>query len=169
MVYDGPGRPLYFGSVLNEFKYHQLSLSFNITYRFDYYYRAAGISYNSILQGQGYDYGSFSQRWQAPGDELHTHVPSMPAQRNIFRDNVYNYSSVLAKRADNIRLQDFNLGYTFRGVQINNFRLNQFQVFIYANNLGILWKASKGKIDPDYANSDYPPVKTIAAGVKLNF
>lgn len=168
IVYDGPTRPIYFGSVLNEFKYHQLSLSFNITYRFDYYYRAAGISYNSILQGQGYDYGSFAQRWQAPGDELHTQVPSMPVQRNIFRDNVYNYSSALAKRADNIRLQDVNLGYTFRGLQINNFKLKQLQVFIYANNLGILWKATKGKIDPDYAISDYPPVKTIAAGIKIN-
>lgn len=168
IVYDGSTRPLYFGSVLNEFNYRHFSLSFNITYRFDYYYRAPGINYSSILQGQGYDFGSFADRWQKPGDESWTQVPSMPAQRSIYRDDVYNYSTILAKRADNARLQDINLTYTFSGVKINNFRINQFQVYLYANNLGILWKATKGRIDPDYVIADYPPVRTIAAGVKIN-
>jgi TonB-linked SusC/RagA family outer membrane protein len=169
LVYDGPTRPLYFGAFRNNFSYGPLSLSVNISYRFDYYYRANGISYNSILTGQGYNYGSFSQRWQNPGDELWTQVPSMPAVRDANRDNVYSYSSALAKKADNVRLQDFNLAYTINGLKINNFRINQLQVYIYANNLGLLWKATKGKVDPDYMNSDFPPVKTIAAGIKMNF
>lgn len=169
LVYDGPSRPLYFGAFRNNFSYGPLSLSVNISYRFDYFYRANGISYYDILSGQGYNYGNYSGRWQKPGDDLVTQVPSLPATRDIARDNVYNYSSALAKRGDNIRLQDFNLSYTLNAMKINKMRINQLQLYLYANNLGILWKATKGDIDPDYVNSDYPPVKTIAFGIKTNF
>jgi len=169
LVYDGPTRPLYFGALRNTFSYHALSLSFNIAYRFDYYYRANGITYSAILKGQGYDYGSYSQRWQKPGDEATTQVPSLPTAINANRDAVYNFSTVLAKRADNARFQDLNLTYTLGNLKINNFQLHQFQVYLYANNLGILWKATKGNIDPDYPDADYAPVRTIAAGIKTNF
>jgi hypothetical protein len=39
---------------------------------------------------------------------------------------------------------------------------------VYANNLGIIWKANHAGIDPDYI-SGTPNPKTIAAGLKIDF
>jgi TonB-linked SusC/RagA family outer membrane protein len=169
IVYNGPSRPAYFGAFRNNFNYKQLSLSFNISYRLGYYYRQNGISYGTILRGQGYNYGSYNQRWQQPGDEIKTQVPSVPSAIDFNRDAVFNYSSALVKNAGNIRLQDISLTYTFNDLRINRFKLNQFQVYLYANNVALLWKATKGIYDPDYAIAGYPPERTFAAGLKTNF
>ena len=168
LVYNGPARPLYFGSIRNTINYKNLSLSFNVTYRLKYFYRQQGISYNTILSGQGYTYGSYSLRWQKPGDEAFTSVPSLPVTKDTYRDDLYNYSTVLAKRADNIRLQDISLNYTFSNLRIKRLKFNQVQLYLYVNNLGIIWKATKGPIDPDYNLLDFPPVRTIAIGLKVN-
>jgi hypothetical protein len=39
---------------------------------------------------------------------------------------------------------------------------------MYANNLGILWKANNKGIDPDYI-AGTPNPRTIAAGVRIDF
>ncbi len=169
LVYDGPTRPVVFGSLRNIVAFKQFSLSANISYRFGYYYRQNGINYGTVLAGQGYAYGDYAQRWQKPGDEKTTQVPSLPAAIDNNRDQLYRYSTQLAKKADNIRLQDISLSYDVNAFKINRYAVRHLQVYLYMNNLGVLWKATKGPFDPDYATSNYPPVNTIAAGVKLNF
>jgi hypothetical protein len=46
--------------------------------------------------------------------------------------------------------------------------MNQLRIYVYANNLGILWRANNKGIDPDYV-SGIPNPKTIAAGLKIDF
>ena len=42
--------------------------------------------------------------------------------------------------------------------------------YLYANNVGILWKANRQGIDPDYVNiNDIPIPRTLALGCKLEF
>ena len=43
------------------------------------------------------------------------------------------------------------------------------QVYLYANNVGMLWKATDLSLDPDYAMATTPPIGTIAAGFKIEF
>ena len=49
--------------------------------------------------------------------------------------------------------------------------LQNIQFYTIANNLGILWKANKAGLDPDYdiANMAYPPPKSYAIGLKMGF
>jgi hypothetical protein len=44
----------------------------------------------------------------------------------------------------------------------------RLQVYLYANNLGILWRANKYHLDPDYG-SYYPAPRTFSLGFKTSF
>ncbi|WEA00730.1 SusC/RagA family TonB-linked outer membrane protein [Mucilaginibacter sp. SJ] len=169
LQFIGAARPTTYGALRNTFSFGQFSLSANVTYRFGYYFRQPGIAYNSILTGQGYYAGLYSQRWQHPGDENRTKVPSQPAGFNSSRDNFYNYSAALAEKGDNIRLQDISLSYALDKVALKSLPVRQMSVYFYANNLGIIWKATKTKFDPDYPTTAYPPVKTFSLGIKADF
>jgi len=169
LLYNGPARPVVFGAFRNTFSYKNFSLSANISYRFGYYFRQRGIFYASVLNGTGYYEGRYAERWQQPGDERHTTVPSLPASIDNARDSFYNYSSATMEKADNIRLQDISLAYEFNRSANRGLPFSRLQVYLYANNIGIIWKATKTRFDPDYPSADYPPVRTVALGLRGDF
>lgn len=156
LIYNGPSRPTIFGSFRNTMTYKNLSVSVNISYRFGYYFRRNSVLYNAILNGMG-GHGDYSKRWQKPGDELFTQVPSMPNDRDLNRDRLYTYSSYLVEKGDHVRLQDINLSY----------KLSSFQIYSYINNIGLIWKANKQGLDPD--NVLYKVPRTISFGFKADF
>lgn len=163
MVYSGPSRPPVFGAFRNTFSWKNLSLSANISYRLGYYFRRGSVSYGNTY-GLG-AHGDYENRWQNPGDEALTQVPAIPLATNNSRDNLYLNSEVLVEKGDHLRLQDIQLSYSLPG----RLKLRNMSFYLYANNLGILWKAASGSLDPDYATSAWPPPATLAAGMKLNF
>src|SRR5690606_25897747 len=88
----------------------------------------------------------YNQRWQSPGDENLTSVPSrpLPTLNNLAnRDVFYLMSEDLVEKGDNIRLQDIQLSYTFNKKVFTWLGNTSVQFYGYANNIGILWKASK--------------------------
>ncbi|MCZ4224834.1 SusC/RagA family TonB-linked outer membrane protein [Pedobacter rhodius] len=169
IVYNGPARPTTYGAVRNTFTYKQFAISANISYRFGYYFRQPGIFYSNVLSGRGYYEGRYGERWQKPGDELTTTVPSQPDAINNARDDFYNYSLATVQKAANIRIQDINLSYEFSRNLFPRLPFSRMQVYVYANNIGIIWKATKTHFDPDYPAADYTPVRTVAAGIKADF
>jgi len=169
LIYAGPARPVSYGALRNTFTYGQFSLSANISYRLGYYFRRPGVIYSGILSGQGYYQGRYGERWQKPGDELITSVPSMPAAINSARDDFYNFSTATVEKADHIRLQDISLSYDFGKSLLQRLSLSKLQVYLYANNLGGIWKSTKTRFDPDYSVADYLPVRTVAVGIKADF
>lgn len=166
--YNGPARPTKFGSLRNTFSIGAVSLSANISYRFGYYFRKSSVNYIDVLNGIGSS-GDYADRWQQPGDESHTNVPSLPAIADNNRDNFYLYSSALVAKADNIRLQEVTLSYDLNKSQFKSLPFSSIRFYLYMNNVGLIWKAAKGNIDPDYATSVYPPVKTLSLGLKADF
>ncbi|WEK21646.1 MAG: SusC/RagA family TonB-linked outer membrane protein [Candidatus Pedobacter colombiensis] len=166
IIYNGPARPTFFGAVRNTVTWRNLSLSANVSFRLGYYFRKNSVRYSTILNAQG-GHGDYSKRWQKPGDELTTQVPSMPTQININRDNFYSYSETLVGKGDHIRLQDIRLDYSFSGKRLQDIFIKNLNVFVYLNNIGILWKADHSSVDPDYPYA-IPP-RTSAIGVKLDF
>jgi hypothetical protein len=78
------------------------------------------------------------------------------------------YSDVLIEKGDHIRLQDIQLSYQLSKNENRWLPMNYLRIYIYTNNLGILWKASHTDIDPDYISST-PNPRTIAAGLKIDF
>jgi hypothetical protein len=113
-------------------------------------------------------HADYEKRWQKPGDETRTTIPSLDFPADPLRDIFYEFSSSNAQRADNIKLQDFRLSYQFLIGQKNISPPTRLEVFIYASNLGIIWKASKSGIDPDYYNTYLPPSKNFSIGIRAN-
>ncbi|MDB5145962.1 MAG: TonB-dependent receptor plug [Mucilaginibacter sp.] len=165
IVYNGPAQPTVFGSFRNGLSWGALSVSANISYRLGYYFRKNSLRYATVLRGQGGS-GNYALRWQNPGDEAHTQVPSMPAAINQNRDDLYTFSSILVGNAGNIRLQDLSVGYDLLRAKRKGLPFRHIRLYLYANNLALLWKANAFGIDPDYPAG--PPPKTIAAGLKAD-
>ncbi|MFC0264796.1 SusC/RagA family TonB-linked outer membrane protein [Fontibacter flavus] len=165
LIYHGTSRPNIFGALRNDFYWKGFSLSVNLSYRLGYYYRRESIIYGNQLGLGGH--GDYALRWQNPGDELKTNVPSKPNATNTNRDNLYIFSEALVERGDHIRLQDIRLGYNIDKTTWQNLPFRSAEIYFYANNLGIIWKASNDPIDPDFRFMR--PLRSIAAGVRINF
>ncbi len=169
MVYNGPSRPTTYGSFRNTFSYKSFSLSFNILYKFNYYFRRSSISYLGLYQSWTGN-KDYYKRWQNPGDELHTNVPAIQYPPvNSPRETFYTYSSTLADKGDHIRLQDISISYDVARLIWKNNPFTALQLYGYINNIGILWKANKDGLDPDLYGNNLPIPRTYALGVKANF
>ncbi len=153
--YNGPSVPPYFGALHNGFSWKNFELDINITYRFGYYFRKSSTNYSALFYGW-YGNKDYADRWQKPGDEAHTNVPSFLYPDNYNRDNFYINSSALVEKADNIRLEYINLNYTINKASLKQLPLQNLRLYCYINNAGILWRANKDGLDPDYPSSLKP-------------
>ncbi|ULT28214.1 hypothetical protein KUH03_17435 [Sphingobacterium sp. E70] len=132
-------------------------VTFSVNYKFGHYFKKNTVSYagTSIVMGGHSDY---YDRWQQPGDEKRTTVPSMIYPGDANRDRFYRYSEANVLKGDVIRLQDIQLSYGLTKVPL------RFTASV--NNVGILWRANKNGLDPDYFAT--PPSRIYAIGVNLN-
>ncbi|MEO5984331.1 MAG: TonB-dependent receptor, partial [Ferruginibacter sp.] len=165
--YIGRGLPKFFGSLGNQLTWKSITLSFQMAFKAGYYFQRNSLSYINLFSSrQGH--GDYALRWQKPGDEKDTNVPSMVYPANSLRDQFYNFSDVLVERGDHVRLQYINLSYT---VVNRNTKLpfNNLQFYSNLNNVGILWRANKYGIDPDYRDNTILPPRNIAFGIRANF
>lgn len=168
MVYNGSARPTTYGSFRNTFSYQALTFSFNIIYKFDYYFRRTSFTSSGLPYSGTSDYYN---RWQKPGDELTTNVPAFLYPFNTNRDAFYKNSSVLIDKGDHIRLQDITLSYDLDKGKLKGI-FSHLQVYSYINNIAILWRANKDHLDPDIStnySTALPLPRTIAFGVKAKF
>jgi TonB-linked SusC/RagA family outer membrane protein len=168
--FNGSARPTTFGSFRNTLSYKSFSLSFNILYKLNYFFHRTSITYASLYQ-TWVGHKDFSKRWQQPGDETKTKVPSMPSLANLNgnRDNFYRNSDALVDKGDHIRLQDITLSYDLDNPVWAGRAFSHISVYCYINNVGILWKANHDGLDPDLFASGLPLPRTIALGIKTNF
>ncbi len=171
LIYKGSVNPQYFGSWRNSLFWKQWGMSCNIIYKLGYVFRRSSIEYANLFSGISPGHPDFDHRWQKPGDELHTNVPSLPfpnLSANQPRDNFYQFSEVLVENGGLIRLQDVQLTYDLGRPEHPKLPMQQLRLYLYANNLGIIWKANHLGIDPDFVNS-IPNPRTLALGIKATF
>ncbi len=162
-VYSGPGTPTYFGSIRNSVTYKNFNLSFNIIYKFGYYFRSNSVDYTKLFGFNG-SHQDYNKRWLQPGDESKTYVPSAVYPTNFERESFYAMSSVLVENGDHIRLQDVRLSYD---INKQNSRFKNIGIYLYASNLGLIWKANKKGLDPE--SQIIPLQKNISIGFKTQF
>ena len=168
LVYGGSATPTTYGSMINTLTWKGWSFAFNVGYKLGYYFRRPTISYSALFSSYAYvDNGDYARRWQHPGDESKTNVPSIVYPANGNRDNFYVNSSVLVERADHIRLQYVQLQYRF-GNNTAHSGLSGMEVYGNASNLGILWRANRHQLDPEYPNTLSPP-PTFSLGLRIYF
>lgn len=169
LIIGGVSTPLLYGSLKNDFSWKGVSISALLTWKAKYVFRR-----NSIGPGDEFDiplnyHMDYLHRWQQPGDERHTNVPASLKNFETYRTQAYLFSEALITRGDHIRLQDLNLTYTLSRRQMSRMPIQSIRVYAYVRNLGILWRANKNGIDPDYPNSDFPSPRTFAFGVQVDF
>ncbi|GGI29089.1 SusC/RagA family TonB-linked outer membrane protein [Pedobacter mendelii] len=165
-VVHGTAVPPVFGNLRNTFGWKNLSLTLNVRYKFGYYFRRPSLNYTGTFQNSN-GFAEFEQRWQKPGDELKTNVPSMIYPADAMRDNFYNLSDINVERGDHIRLEDVYLSYQWKPTKIHI--IKQATFYLYSNQLNlILWRANKLKLDPDVIYQVRNRVN-FAAGIKANF
>lgn len=167
VVFIGSATPTVFGSFINTFSWKRLSASLNVSYKLGYYFKKSNLSYSNLFYN-GTTTADFSNRWLKPGDENKTNVPSLVYTNYpqfSSRDQFFSGAEINMLKADHIRLQYINMDY-----QVIEQRGEGFGLRLYANiaNLGILWRANKENIDPDYPGS-IPAPKTYAIGLQATF
>lgn len=173
MKYQGRMTAPYFGSLMNTFSFAGIQFSFNIVYKFGHVFRRQSIYYTNALN-YGNGHSDYSKRWQQPGDELITTVPSFIYPANANRDLFYNYSTALTEKGDLIRLQDIRLSYDLlKGKKFRSNMIKELTLYVTGSNLGLLWAANKHNLDPDYLpviNSMYTkPARLFSFGFKTTF
>ncbi|MET0634558.1 MAG: SusC/RagA family TonB-linked outer membrane protein [Chitinophagaceae bacterium] len=166
LTYHGPSTPKFFGALGNNFSFKGLSLTVNITYKLDYFFRRTSISYSQLVDA-GIGHSDYAERWQQPGDEDRTTIPSFVYPTDYNRDNFYALSEPTVSNGSHIRLQFVNLSYD-REMPLSKGKTSSFTFYLNASNLGLIWKANKHGLDPD-SPADLQPQKTYAIGFKASF
>ncbi|RKR82865.1 TonB-linked SusC/RagA family outer membrane protein [Mucilaginibacter gracilis] len=176
LVYAGPARPTYFGGFNNRLSYKGFSLAVQINYKFGYYFRSPTINYYQITSSGSFlrVNRDFDNRWLKPGDEKNTNVPSLIYPSTQARDNFYQFSEATVEKGDHVRLQDISLSYDLNKSMFHRLPFNNIQLFIYANNIGVIWRANHKGLDPDAvpASGDIntmPNPRSISFGLKGSF
>lgn len=160
--YHGTALPPIYGAWNNTIGYGKFYLNFSLLFKFGHYFRNKSINYGNLFDSWD-GHADYAKRWQKPGDELVTTVPSMQYPNNSNRDLFYQNSEDNIARGDLIRLQNIRLGCNFGLVDSKM----KGQLYIGANNVGLIWRKNKANRDPDYLSSPAPRV--ISVGGNINF
>jgi len=167
-VYNGSAVPISQLALRNTFSFGRFSLTVNIIGKTGYYFRRSTIDYFNLFNN-GTGHADFAGRWQNPGDEINTTVPSMIYPLVANRDAFYQGSEQMVEKGDHIRLQYITLSYEYAPAKKASSPFRRIRVYINGSNLGILWRANKAKLDPDYLDKTIPPSASFSVGCNLSF
>ncbi len=165
LQYHGPSHPLYVGSFRNAVRFGKLEASCNIAYHFGYKFLRSALNYASLFN-TGAGHAEISKRWQKSGDEQHTDVPSMIYPANSFRDWFYEASAALVEPGGFVKLRDITLSYDL--APAGNKWFSNMTLYGYWANVGMLWRANKRGIDPEYGRS-VPEPMALSIGLNCKF
>lgn len=141
----------------HNFKYGQLELGVRLVGYFGHvflknaitnYPTTTDFAYSGVLGRQG----ELADRWRKPGDEAFTDVPGITGV-NFNSINRYRFSDALVRKADNIRLQQISLAYIVPQRFLPRNFVKSLSVSANVRNLGIVWRANKDGLDPEYVNN----------------
>lgn len=166
MIYHGPVQPVYYGAWINSIDLGRFSVSAIISYKFGGYFRRLSVVDEDLRNGWG-GHGDYSNRWQQPGDEAYTDIPSVAYPAIASKDQVYMLSSSLVEKSGNIRLEDINIGYRIDPGP--KFRyIKYLRIYTYLSNLGSLWTVNSKGVDPVFNNIPRS-AKRISIGLQAKF
>lgn len=158
----GTATPQWFGALRNDLRYRNFLLSVNVGFRFAYFFRQRTQSFHNVGVWRPLD-ASFLQRWQQPGDEKRTHVPSFEYPSNSFRHSFFNGVEANVLPGDVIRLNDIRLTY-----QMRRWRgLRNVELFGLLSNVGILWRANRQGWDPATPGNELGLPRSASFGLSI--
>lgn len=169
MVYAGVTSPPFYGSVLNNLEWKRLQLSMLLSWKAGYVFRRSSLFPGMEYLGSGFYHADLLKKWKQPGDEKVTYVPSGGglAGYDQSEGNIYLYGEQLISKGDHIAIQDISLNYAIPTGKKTPSLLKSARVYLYIRNLGFLWKADGGNIDPTTPNARYPQAMQFNTGIQL--
>lgn len=184
LVYTGTLQPKFNGGLLNQFTYKNWGLSVNMVYNLGHVMRR---DVNMYYGGMIGIYGglntasiplNFMDRWQQPGDENKTDVPSFQADPSVDygRRNTAFYTSgdKNVVSASYIKIRDITLSYNLGGKALSALKVQSVSLMLQATNF-MVWRANNYNIDPEFFTARggirvAPPFKhAFNVGVNVNF
>ncbi|MES2456369.1 MAG: SusC/RagA family TonB-linked outer membrane protein [Bacteroidota bacterium] len=169
--YHGSASPSMFGSLMNTIEFERFELSFNVTYKFDYFFRRLNVFSGSNFGTSAasvYRLGDFDKRWKQPGDEFITNIPALLYPSTAAQNDFFLNSSELVERADNIRLRDVRLSYSIQPQLLEKIAIKKATFFVYGQNCGLLWTANKLGLDPDFGTTLIPLAFNLSLGINIS-
>jgi hypothetical protein len=166
LIVMGSMSPTHYGSLRNTLYFKGFEVSFQLLYKLGNYLRRTNSMNSSELIAGRYTFSDYHRRWQRPGDEATTQVPRFVYPRDLNREEFYQHSSVLAYSGSAVRLQDLRVSYAV--LPFASRRKAELQLFLHANNLGIIWRANGEGLDPDIGDGIPSPFE-MTLGIKLNY
>lgn len=160
----GSARPLWFGSLRNDFKYKNIGVSVNIGFRFKYFFRKPNLDYSRVGTWHAI-HSDYNKRWEQPGDELVTDVPSFLYPNVSQRNTFYNGAEIQVLKGDVIRLNDVRLSYKWENVPY----FKNMEVFGLMSNIGIIWRANNEHLDPATPQNNIGLPRTVSFGLNVGF
>lgn len=169
LVMVGSHIPTNYGSIRNNIFWNKFQLGMMFTWKAGYFYRRSSMStFDEYLGNYHEDY---FLRWEQPGDEQSTNVPArLPFnQQSTYGQiqSMYNYSAALIEPGDHVRLQDLTLAYKWL-VRLRS-KEGHVDIGIQMRNVGLIWKKSRNRLDPDYPNANFKIPRNYSINVKFGF
>jgi TonB-linked SusC/RagA family outer membrane protein len=176
LKYEGPVDPTITGGFSNTFTYKAFSLNIFISYqagnkiRLYPVFKTGYSDFNALPK-------EFNDRWEMPGDELTTRVPSIldafykTQLGGAYPYNNYNYSTERVADGGFVRLKTVSLTYNLDAVQLERIGLTNASVTAAAINPLLIYSDPKLKgQDPEFFNSGgvaQPIQKQFTLSLKL--
>lgn len=176
LVYEGPVDPKLTGGLLNSVSYKDFTLSVFITYQAGNKIRLYPAFRNNYTDLDAMP-KEFFDRWEMPGDEKYTNVPSIlgafeQSQLNGSTPyNNYNYSTERVAKGDMIRLKNVSLTWQVPAKTVKRLGVSNLSLQAVANNPWLIYadKKLEGQ-DPEFFNTGgvaQPVQKQFTFSIKL--
>ena len=158
--YMGTTQPPWSGGLSNNFNYKSFGLSFNAVFNLGYVMRRdVNNFYSGRLSAQAQTFTTeninpeFLNRWQKPGDETITSIPSFvansttsAARRSL---NYYTLSDINVTSASFVKMRDITFTYSLSQSFVKKINVDGITIRAQVSNV-MLWKANNYGIDPEF-------------------
>jgi TonB-linked SusC/RagA family outer membrane protein len=180
LVPMGTTIPVYSGGFSNVFSYKGITLSANMIYNLGAVMRRPVNTFYSGQLDSNPSFGSgninadFLNRWQNPGDEANTNIPSYVASQSAnSRRNVAYYTSgnINVVSASYIKLRDVTLAYNLKPELLRTLHIQKASVFVQGTNF-LVWAANHDGIDPELPSQSSGSAMTThsySLGINVSF
>ena len=187
ILYMGTFQPVWNGGLSNTFMLGDFELSANIIYNLgnvmrrdvNGFYAGNGLvpmlANNALQSGDlrfrsGNVAAEFADRWQKPGDEALTNVPSWVPENSINesrRDTrYYTQGDINILSASFIKLRDITLAWELPKPLVSRIKVKGVRLRLQVSNL-MLWKANDYGIDPEFQDaSGGSTAGSISGGIR---
>lgn len=147
-----------------QYRWKGFGVYLNFGFKYGHVLKKETIEYHRLFE-KWEGHRDYSKRWQQPGDEKWTSVPSMiyPAVEN--RDFFYANSAANIIRGDLVRLQDIRLSKDFVLGRESN-RQKRVAAYLNVQHVGLIWTANNEGIDPDF--NRLPTPRAYVFGITYN-